>query len=145
MWRWDTWRPAFRVAVVAAGSVAAVTIVAVSLNPDNYFFYRFQDRTSWRHPTAFVLVTILLIATETWIAWQALAAAEFRRLWARALPSIGFLVLFAWAFMFTVIHAPGFHIVHVLWLWLLTLGLAGAAVLSGASALYERLRERTRS
>lgn len=98
-----------------------------------------------RYPTVFVLVTILLSATETWIAWRALAAAEFRRLWARALPSIGFLVIMTWALLFTVIHAPGFHIVHVVWLWLLTLGLAGAAVLSGASALYEKLRERTRS
>jgi hypothetical protein len=133
------------VAVVAAGSMAAVMIVAVSLNPDTYFFYRFQDRTRWRYPTVFVLVTILLSAAETWIAWRALAEPEFRRLWARALPSSGFLVVLAWALLFTVIHAPGFHIVHVLWLWLLTLGLAGAAVLSGASALYQKLRAGTRS
>jgi hypothetical protein len=33
------------VAVVAAGSLAAAMILAVSLNPDTYFFYRFQDRT----------------------------------------------------------------------------------------------------
>jgi hypothetical protein len=137
-----TWRHVTRSIIVAAGVAVAVLIAIVSLDRGAYFFYDDKHRAMWRYPTVFVAVTLGFATTETWIAWRAFDPAYTGRVWRRAVGALAFLGIWGWSLLFTVIHAPGFHIVNIVWIWVLNLVLLVTAAISGGSHVRDFLRTR---
>lgn len=130
--------------VLGAGSCALVAIITSSLNPDAYFYYRHRPRPPWEYPTALVLFVVLATMAETWVAYTVLAKRHVGRLWKPA--SLALLALVPWGMIFSgwVVHAPGFWLLHLLWLWLLIATLAVTAVVSISANGYRALRARGR-
>ena len=119
--------------VVAAAAVLAIGFSTwISLDPDNYFFYRQADRQHWHHPTAhFLIVCGLYIAEAIYVAIAVKLGAS-ARLWPRTMfAAFLFLPWVAFSSMF-VVHAPVYLHVHIVWTWLL---LAVLAIVTIGSAV----------
>jgi hypothetical protein len=129
--------------VVGAGACALVAIVTTSLNPDAYFYYQHKPRPPWEFPTTLVLFVVGATIAETCLAYAVFAKRRVGALWKSA--SLAFLVLVPWSMLFSgwVVHAPGFWLLHLLWVWLLMAALALTAVLSGTVSGYRAYRARS--
>lgn len=134
-----------RILILGAGAIAVASIILNSLDRTAYFYYRFQDRTKWEHPTVGVAILAGAAVLETGVAYWVFGMARPGRVWRRALLGLAVLTPWGWFLGLTVIHAPGFYIIHFLWVWLLMVSLACGAALSGGSHLYGLLRERART
>jgi len=141
-----SWLRVVRVIVIAAGVVSVILIVAKSLDPDAYFYYRFQDRSRWHHPTGSVAVIAAFTLLETAIAYIVFGVTRPGRVWARALPALLLLVPWGYTLGAYVIHAPAFYLLHVVWVWLLisclTLAVLASGAAHGCSALAHRRAHR---
>ena len=121
---------AARLAIVAAGLAAAAWIVSSSFDRDSYFYYRFQDRTQWEHPTSGVALVLVATVLETSLALFVFATSRLGRLWIRACVALSALLPWCWWVSQFIIHMPGFWLNHVLWVWLVTSLVAVALVTS---------------
>ena len=126
-------------AVIGAGVVALIWMVVTSLDRNSYFYYLRQDRSRWEYPTSSVAFIGVAMALETILAYFVLARERPWRMWARALAGLGILVPWGWWISEFIVHAPGYWIVHILWVWLLIALLALSALLSGVADTYARI------
>ena len=131
-----SWANAARVIVIVAGILAVTTIVAISLDPDAYFYYCDADRSTWRHPTEGVVITAVFTVIETGIAYLVLGVRRGGRVWMRALLALLLLVPWGGFLLQGVVHAPVFYMLHILWIWVLIGCMAVAVVVSGAAHGY---------
>ena len=135
-----------RVAVLAAAAYLAAAGFAVWLSLDSklYFFHDEADRAAWRYEPRPVVLVCLAMLAEVLLVWAALAGWERWPLWGRALAAG--VVLTPWALFCSIfiVHAPGFIMWHVIWVWGLWMVLAGSVVLSlgGAGARWLSRRRR---
>jgi hypothetical protein len=131
-----------RLLVLGAGLAAITAIVTTSLDREAYFFYRDQDRTQWEYPSGGVAFVVVMTALETAIAYAVFAVQKPGRVWMRALGGLGLLIPWNLLASQFVVHAPGFWLLHLLWLWLLIAIVALAVLISGMSHLYSWRRAR---
>lgn len=125
-------------------ATAAVLVIAlstwISLDPDNYFFYRDEDRQRWRHPTTHFLIVCVCYVAEAFFVAKALKLGTGKRLWPRTLlATLLFLPWTAFSSIF-VVHAPVYLHVHILWTWLLLATLALVTVGSAARHVFDGVR-----
>jgi hypothetical protein len=115
-----------------------------SLNRDAYFYYRHRPRPPWEYPTALVFFVVLAVAAETAVGYAVFAKRRAVPLWMPA--SLALLVLAPWGMFLSlwVVHAPGFWLLHLLWVWLLIGALLVTAVLSASVNGYRSFRARGR-
>ena len=116
-------------------------IVLLSLDRGTYHFYLHDDPTKWQHPTAGVVAAATLALGEALVLSMVLASSYLPRLWQRSLGALTLLIPFALFCSTFVIHAPGFWLVHLLWLWLVTIAVGVALGLSAIQALFSRWRQ----
>jgi hypothetical protein len=119
-------------AVVLAGLSALVWIVGTSLDPKSYFSYARQGRTGWEHPTSSVAFIAVAVILETALAYFVFALRRPWHIWARALVGLAVLAPWGWWVSEFVVHAPGYWILHIMWVWLLIALLTVGAMFSGA-------------
>jgi hypothetical protein len=132
-------RRATGLSIVGAGLAVITAIVGLSLDRRMYFFYRFQDEAKWEYPTGGVLLVVVACVIETAILFCAIVPVRPGRVWSRALA--GLVVMIPWALVASevVIHAPGFWLAHILWVWCVVASLAIACLVSGSVHAYSRL------
>lgn len=128
--------------MLGAGSVVVAAIVLTSLDRTLYFNPPDQDRTRWEHPTAGVVLVAIAAALETALTYAVLVARSPRRTWVRALLGLGLMAPWGLVVSEVVVHAPVFWLLHVAWVWLVCVGLALAALSSGALELLAFVRAR---
>jgi hypothetical protein len=129
---------------VGAGVLAIAMIVVSSLDPAQYFSgYDPRHPMRWEHPTKAVAITVAAAFLETAIGFTVFGLRGPGRMWARALVGLVALLPWGWHVGRFVIHAPGFWIVHVLWVWLVVLSLVLAATVSGARHVYSLAHTRS--
>jgi hypothetical protein len=121
-----------------ASLLSSACAVYLSLNPDNYFFYRAEDRASWVYQPSSVFFVCLIMLAEAIVACVAIVASRPNALWLRCF--LGFLLLAPWAFFSTmlVVHMPFYTLFHHGWVWLLVLVLALTAFGSAIRQFYLR-------
>jgi hypothetical protein len=124
--------------VVVAGTFALVIIVDTSLVPEAYFYYTFQDRSTWEWPMLGVLIFSMITLLETLAAYLVFRLARPWGVWQRAL--LVSAVLFPWAACQTVlvVHSPGYFMLHIVWVWFLLAFLVLTGVVAGAAQAYEK-------
>jgi hypothetical protein len=127
---------------IALTSGAITLAIDLSLEPGSYFFYSTEDRAAWTYdpgPVAFFCGMMLVSSALTTCA---LVATRPRSSILRSLIALAIVV--PWALLVTpfVIHAPGYMIVHHLWIWFLIAVLSLAALVSSMHRLYSTLRRR---
>jgi hypothetical protein len=76
------------VAVTGAGAIAFA--VYLSLDPDNYFFYRPEDRAGWRFSLGYVLLVCGIMLAEAVIWGVTLLSLRPGHLWLRCLLALAF-------------------------------------------------------
>ena len=122
--------------VLLAATLGAMAFtIRLSLDPNNYFFHRGEDRATWVYDPRHVALITGLMLVEAACAGAALFSPWPRAMWLRCLLSL--LVLAPWALTVTpfVIHMPLYVLFHHLWVWLLVLML----VLSALGSLLRQL------
>jgi hypothetical protein len=129
-----------RLAIIAAGLIAAIKIVVTSLDPTTYFFYRQQDRSRWEYPAFGVGFVVLAVAVETGILYGVLAVEKPGRVWMRGLAALAALLPWGLVVSTFVVHAPGFWLLHLIWVWVLILIIGASVLSSGAVHAYGVLR-----
>lgn len=78
----------------------------------------------------------MAVLLETALAYFVLALRRPWRLWARAVVGLAVLVPWGWWVSEFVVHAPGYWILHMLWVWILIVLLALSALLSAGTHIY---------
>jgi hypothetical protein len=130
------WRVILIVSPAIFWTAAVVWAIAVSLDPNQYFRYEYQEAEPFEYPIADVALVMLAFLVELGVFYGIV------RPWARP---IGFwrlatcLALFAawlWACSYVVVHAPGYMHVHLIWLLFATAVLTTAAVVVGGIRLW---------
>jgi hypothetical protein len=134
-----TVRQARRWLVPAWGLVAAVHIILISLDRNAYHVYKASQREVWRHPTGVVVGTVVFTVLEAAIiqhqlGWHREHASRVQ------LAYVAIALLF-WSYILSAgaMHAPGFYIAHLGWLWLLLAVLLVILVVWLAAAGVSRL------
>ena|SRR5690348_8354907 len=115
---------------LATLAVLALAVYA-SLDPEYYFFYTAAARSHWVYNASSVAIVCGLILIEGLIACAAFVARRPRLLAVRV--SLALLLFLPWAYILAlgVMHAPGYVMYHVLWVWLLGLVLLAGLFASG--------------
>jgi hypothetical protein len=132
----------FITAILGAATLAAVGFaVHLSLNPNNYFFYRPEDLAKWVYDPGSVAFVCLLIFAEALLAWAALIASRPGRLWLRCLFALLLLVPWAAGSTMFVVHMPAYTLFHHLWVWSLVALMGISAAPSALRQLLGRLRK----
>ena len=126
--------------IIAIGALAAaVRVIQVSFDPAQY--HRAEEALAdWAHPAGSVALFAGFVLAEAVIACIALWIAGQTRLWCGALS--GLVPLALWSFfplMFSM-HAPGFMLVHHMWLLMLIGVLAVLTLGSGLLHVADSLR-----
>jgi hypothetical protein len=131
--------------VVGAGLVAIAAIVAASFERRVDLPCCYEEQSSSQHATELLALAVIAAVLETALLYGVFARARRGRLWRRALGGLTLMV--PWCACATmslfVTHAPGPLIVHMWWVWLVTLALAAAFLVSGITQALSRLRQVT--
>jgi hypothetical protein len=108
-------------------------MVVSALNPNAYFYYRPEERTTWQFEVVPVLIVCGIAALETAVAYFAVWFGGRVRLWLSAL--IGFVLLLPLILVFgqAFVHMPGFYLINLVWLMLLLSFLGLCTLISGGS------------
>jgi hypothetical protein len=141
-------RTATRLIIVLAGVCMATVIIRNSLDPANYFRYGFERHVEreWEHPTFGVALVALATLLEAAATYFVFAVGRPGRVWMRGAGMLFVLVPWNAIMSDAVVHAPGFYILHVLWLWAVLAVILPGTGLSLFAHLLERLRShRSRS
>jgi hypothetical protein len=112
-------------------AVTAITLtIVLSLNPKNYFFHHFEDRSKWTYPIGGVALIVALILVETFLTYLVFTKRRPRLLWTRAF--LALLILGPWGSYVAmwVVHVPMFYLLHIVYVWLLIAIIALALVVS---------------
>ena len=113
------WRDGARWLCLGWGAVVAIHVALVSLDRATYFADRESLRHEWSHPTDTVAAMVVLTVVEA--AALHVCLGLNRAALSRTRVAAALLLLIPWGLILTagVIHAPGFYIVHVAWVWFL--------------------------
>ena len=114
-------------AYVVVAIVAALACVLISLDPSSYATRR-GGPDPWAHPTADVFTATIATLLEGLVVALAFNATRGQRLWPTALLMLCLYGPWLLISLATSFHAPGFRLVHSLWLFALTSSLAAIAV-----------------
>jgi len=92
-----------------------ISMVIVSLNPENYFYYVREDARDWQWPWQSVLLFLGFVTIETLVFYKAVFSAVSGKLLVSLFCSV---LLFAWAIpnVMFVMHQPFYYFYHLLWL-----------------------------
>jgi hypothetical protein len=126
----------------AAASLAAIALtIYVSLDSQYYFFYSVEARSNWAYDASSVALVCGLIFVEGLVACAAFVAPRPRVLAVRCL--LGLLLFVPWAYISALssMHAPGYIMYHIFWVWLLTLALVVGCFGSGIWWLLSLVRK----
>jgi hypothetical protein len=135
-----SWNRLLTFAAVGIGIAAVVTVVVLSLDANNYFYYWPSQMAEWRYPTRGVIVTALSVVVETALVYAALRTYRRTRLWMRGLAVLLILTpLAGYNFMF-IVHSPIYHITHVLYALGAVLTVLVATLCSMSMHAWERFR-----
>jgi drug/metabolite transporter (DMT)-like permease len=135
-----SWNRLLTVVAIGVGIVAVVTVVILSLDPNNYFYYWPRQMAEWRYPAHGVIVTVLSVVVETALVYAALLTYRRTRLWMRGLAALAILIpLAGYNFMF-IVHSPIYHITHVLYALSAVLTVLVATLCSVTMHVWERFR-----
>jgi len=105
--------------------VAIIIIARSSLDPDQYFSYHPEEPAKpIVNPIAGVAFIVAVLSAEAAVLYFLLRPWQPGWPWHRALAA--FLVFSGWLFLCTlvVVHAPGFVLLHAIWVFALVVGLA---------------------
>jgi hypothetical protein len=128
-----------RLVIVGAGLASLTWIVATSLDRRSYFYYGFQDRYGqWEYPTAGVAMVAFATLCETALLYFVFGLTKPGRIWTRGFVALLILAPWSWWVSEFIVHAPGYWLLHVLWVWLVIASLAVGVVASGLQ--HARLR-----
>jgi|GEM_PF-3175928 len=123
--------PAFFLVV---GIGVAIRMTMMGLDRDHYFFYG-EPPSSWS--PAFGLLTLFLVFTALECAALVWLTLRFRgrALWKAAI--LGLIAFAPWTMIhiFTVMHAPGFILMHAVWLMAACIALAVLLVANSIAGL----------
>lgn len=97
-----------RLVIVGGGLTALTWIVSISFDRRSYFYYRFEDRTQWEHPTAGVALIAFATLFETALLYFVFGLAKPGRVWARACLALWILAPWSWWVSEFIVHAPGY-------------------------------------
>ena len=101
----------------------AVTVLAVSwsLDPQRYFSYAHQDRSQWIYQPGPVAIVCSLFLGEGVLLGYVFTATRPRAMWVRCVMVLCALAPVSALSAMTVMHAPAYFHLHVIWVWALTL------------------------
>lgn len=133
-------RLATKIAIALMTLAVIALAVSWSLNPQRYFFYAHQDRSQWVFQPGPVAIVCSLILGEGALLGYVFTATRPRAIWVRCV-----MVLFALAplsalSVMTVMHAPAYFHLHVIWVWALTLLVICTLGLAVARSLLRRTK-----
>jgi hypothetical protein len=126
-------------AVVVLGVATAVLVLAASLDRDAYYYYPPERRQTFEYPFGTVALVLTAVVVEFGSATALLKADSVGPRWARGLLSLGLLVPISIVGTASVVHAPGFILVHHLALWALIALLSVVVTVSGLSSVVRAL------
>jgi len=138
-------RNRIRKVVILTFAVASLATIAlaiyVSLDSQYYFFYTAEARSNWVYDASSVALVCGLIFVEGLVACVAVVASRPRVLAVRCL--LGLLLFVPWAYISALgaMHAPGYVMYHILWVWLLALVLVVGCLGSGIGRLLSLVRK----
>ena len=116
--------------------------ITLSFDPDNDYFRHGSDaRANWTWrplPVAIVCAAMAAEAAVLHAVWFARAA----RAWKRALLALAFVTPWALLVSLAFMHLPRFVHLHIVWVWLVLVGLAVTVLVDGVRTFVERLRMR---
>jgi hypothetical protein len=137
---------AIGVLILLCGALMIALIVRNSLDPDNYFRYAFERKTAepWEHPTGAVAFVALATLLESATMCFVLALTRPGRVWMRGAASLVVLVPWSAVSSAVIVHAPGFYLLHVVWLWGVLAVVVVAVTVSMAMHLFEHVMARGR-
>ena len=132
-----------RTTILVATIVVAILSVWLSLDPNAYFFYQFQDQSQWTWPVegvALIMLIIMFTAAEAIVAYIVVRAGGTWRVWQRTLLAGSLIV--PWAFWKSefVVHQPRYFLLHIVWLWGVVFFLASSFALSAGAHFVETIR-----
>lgn len=95
------------------------------------FFYTPEARSNWVYDASSVALVCGLMLIEGLVACAAFVAPRPKALLVRCL--LGLFIFAPWAYIWAlgVMHAPGYVMYHILWVWLLALALVLGCLGSG--------------
>ena len=135
--RWRLWSR-----IVFALITLAVVALAVhwSLDPNRYFSYDQQHRSEWHYQVGPVIIVCCFIVAEGALAAYVLTATRPQALWMRCLIALVPLGLLSALGVMMIMHAPSYFHLHSIWVWVLTLIVAGAFIAAIAAELIWNFR-----
>jgi hypothetical protein len=126
----------FGLAYIASAGFA----ISLALDPKTYFFYTEAERAAWHFDPRPVAVVCLVMLAELLLVRAALVGRWNRPLWVRALVAAA--ALTPWALLCSVyfLHAPGYLLFHIIWLWglvaVLAVSIVASLIIAGAHRLW---------
>lgn len=128
--------------VLGTGACILATIVASSLDRDQYFFYSHQRREAWEYPALLVVFVVVAIFAETAVTYAVFARRRPVALWKPAAVALALLVPFGLFLAQWVMHSPRFWALHLIWVWFLIAAMGLTVLVSGLFQGYRAFRIR---
>jgi hypothetical protein len=113
-----------RYGIAALCLVAAVVISRSSLDPQQYFRYGDKPALPIRDPTGTVAFVVGVISLEGGILYLLLRPWQAGWPWPRALVALLIFTAWLWLCSVVVVHAPGYVLLHAVWVFALVVFLA---------------------
>ena len=129
-------RVALNVLPAVCWAIAVAFMVTASFDPDQYFYYSHQERGPFVYPTSDVAVALVAAVIELIVLYAVLRPWSMPVTVLRVASCFVLFATWLWLCSFVVVHAPGYLMVHLLWVFFVALVLAAAIAVMAVRRLW---------